>query len=142
MWLEQMLTPDQVLATDACLRGIGGICGKHYFHEELPSEIADDPNLNVAHFEMIAVIIALKSWPHKLRGIWFRILCDNQSMVSVLNTGRARDFKLQQLLREVMWVQALHSFEMQVEYITTKQNRTADILSRAIWGENTCSSLI
>ena len=76
----------------------------------------------------------IKSWPHELRGIWLKILCNNQSVVSVLNTGRARDFKLQQLLREVMWVQALHNFEMQAEYITTKENRTADILSRAHLG--------
>ena len=59
MWLEQMLTHDQVLATDTCLTSIGGNSSKQYFHEKIPLFILDIPDIQIAHLESIAVMIAL-----------------------------------------------------------------------------------
>ena len=47
-----MNTPDEVIATDACLTGIGGISGKQYFHKELLEKILKIPELHITHFEM------------------------------------------------------------------------------------------
>ena len=130
MWLEQMMVPDVVLATDACLTGIVGQCGTRYYHSKIPQEILQWPEASIAHFEMVAVMTALKLWSQKLHGIRFKILCDNQAVVSILNTGKSRDVRLQQLQREIVFLQAQFNFELRSEYITTKQNRIPDLLSR------------
>ena len=52
MWLEQLLTPDAVLATDVCLTGIGGMCKDQYFHEQLPHDITEREDLHIAHFKL------------------------------------------------------------------------------------------
>ena len=59
MWLEQILTPDAVFTTDACLTGIGGMCGEQYFHKEVPDFILEIFGLLVAHLELIAVVVEL-----------------------------------------------------------------------------------
>ena len=130
MWLEQRLKPDTVIATDACLTGIGGQAGKEYFHQEIPNLILEIPGVHITHLEMITVMVALKLLAPKLHGIRLRIYCNNQSVVSILNHGKSKDLKLQELLREVTYIQACYNFEMQAEYIASDQNCIPDILSR------------
>ena len=76
MWLEQRLKPDAVLATDACLTGIGRMSGKNYFHQQIPQDILDTPGVHITHFEMMAVMVALKLWAPTLHWIRFKIYCD------------------------------------------------------------------
>ena len=80
------------------------MCGKFYFHEQIPQSITDIDGIQIAHFEMIAVKVALKLWATQIHGIRFKICCDNQAVVSILNTGISKDHKLQQLLREVVFL--------------------------------------
>ena len=79
MWMEQMLEPDAILATDACLTGIGGQCGRLYFHEEIPVQITEMEDTHIAHYEL--------NLNPLLSGLRFKILCDNQVVSTVLNTA-------------------------------------------------------
>lgn len=71
--------------------------------------------------------------------------CDNQAVVSVVNTGRARDKLLQRCLRWLCHVLAEIDCLIKLKYIDTKENRMADSLSRSHQGEKErlrCDALI
>ena len=88
MWMQQ-LELDSVFATDACLTGIGRVCGDEYFRAPITSQLRQQQNLNIAQLEMLAVYIAISLWGQKYTGVKFAISCDNQVVVKVINKGRS-----------------------------------------------------
>ena len=46
---------------------------------------------NIASLEMINILVALKVWHLQWAGHRVLIHCDNQAVVSVLNTGKSRN---------------------------------------------------
>lgn len=56
--------------------------------------------------------------------------CDNQATVHTINAGRARNRFAQTCLRELFFWCARFDCQIRVEFIGTKQNRMADLLSR------------
>ena len=128
MWMEQFPVPDAIISTDASLRGIGGTFEQSmYFRLTLPPRWR---NVNIAFIEMLAVCVALKVWGQRLRGKHIVIYSDNQSVVSVINSGAAKNLFLQACSREIMWLAAKGSFEIKAAYINTKCNVIPDLLSR------------
>ena len=59
MWMEPLCEQDYVFTTDACLTGIGGFYERNYFHKEIPKEIVVQQGNNIAHLEMLALMVAL-----------------------------------------------------------------------------------
>ena len=58
------------------------------------------------------------------------IHCDNQAVVSVLNTGRSRDVLLSKIARNIfMWLSACN-IDFQVVHVPGKSNTVTDLLSR------------
>ena len=128
MWPTVITEPDSVISTDASLGALGGYNKNNaYFHVRLSAEWK---NKNIAYLEMWALILALKVWGASLRGTKITMLCDNQSVVSVLTYGRSRDIFLQDGMREVAYLCAVHECEIKLQYIPTHVNLVADALSR------------
>ena len=127
MWLMREPKEDRVLATDACLKGYGGVCGKEYFRGRFPKQLQEK---NIATLEIWAVMAALKLWGNQLQGKYFWILVYNEAVASVLNSGRGRDTELQDALREIAFIVATHQFVLKAKHIPGVQNRLPDYLSR------------
>ena len=91
MQLEEWSEPDQILASDACLQGCGGMAKDgEFFHAEFP-EFIQRQCLHINALEMLSLIIALKLWAPRFRGKRLMILCDNNTSVQVLNRGVTKD---------------------------------------------------
>ena len=63
LWLEESRGA-HAFTTDATLEGIGGLYGQEYFMEK-PDELAYytmQDSKNIAHMEMLAIMIAMKVW--------------------------------------------------------------------------------
>ena len=88
IWLHKEPAPDRVLATDACLKGYGGICGNQYFRGRFPIHLRKS---NIALLEILAVMVALKVWWPMLKGCYFWIHVDNEAVAAILNSGASRD---------------------------------------------------
>ena len=133
LWMQYFKTLDSVIATDASLTGLGGVSGTEYFHMDIPGWMYE-LELNIAHFELYALIVGLKLWSPKLKGK--RIVCnvDNMAVCSMVNTGFSRDEHLQDGMREVAFVAATGSFEIYLKYVNTKSNVLPDLLSR--WSQH------
>ena len=130
MWMDQRIHPDSLMAMGACLTGIGAISGKEYLHAEIPLRLVNDPQLSIAHYEMWAIVIGLRKWGKKFKGVRFCIQCDNQAVVDVINKGTARDKRLQQLLRLFVFECAVGKLEVVAKHLMGSLNQVPDLLSR------------
>ncbi|XP_052778852.1 uncharacterized protein LOC128216331 [Mya arenaria] len=130
MKTSQWSTVDQVFSSDACLSGCGAInqCGE-FFHKTFPKCVLEACS-NIAQFECISVVVALKLWSVKWQGLKISIFCDNQAVCSVLNSGRTKDPILQKCLREVAYLACSREFELRAVHLSSASNRLADLLSR------------
>ena len=128
MWPRQLLTPDAVIACDACPVGAGGILwGSEYYRLTFPAEWRDK---NIAYLEMLAIIICLKVWGDKLAGCKVVINSDNESCCYMINNGKSKDLFLQAALREVSFLLATHQVELKLNHVKGTQNSIPDWLSR------------
>ena len=110
---QKWSAPDEVVATDACLQGCGAWFNSHqeFFHAQFP-ETVTSRNLSINALELLTVVVAAKVWGKLWRGLRIVIQCDNETSVTVLNTGRAHNSFLQGCLRELELVAARCEFEI------------------------------
>ena len=135
IWLHKDPVTDSILASDASKKGYGAFLSKHntYLRGEFPKEMQDR---NIADLEMLAVLISLKAWGTRLTGRYFWIHVDNEAVAQVINSGRSRDLFLQNALREITMLAALHQFVIKAKHISGISNRIPDWLSR--WAQTEC----
>lgn len=125
VWSE----PDGIFSTDACLTGCGGLFGKRFFHCAFPDSLLKQYSA-IHHLECIAIIIALRLWGSEWRGLRIRVYCDNEAIVTVLNSGKTKDTLLGRCLRNVWLCTSLNEFELTAVHLPGISNRAADYLSR------------
>ena len=130
MWMIQKKEVDQLIATDSCLVGIGGTCGDRYFHMTLPEWVRQVENVNIAHFELWAILVAIRLWKNYITGHRFVVGCNNQAVATIINTGRAKNGLLQTLLRELTFEVAMAQAEIYAKFVPGWENLLPDILSR------------
>ena len=80
---------------------------------------------------MLALLVALRLWYRKLQGQRVKILCDNSATISLLNSGKAKDIDMQDMLREIVIITATHNIEIFALHVEGVNNRMADVLSRS-----------
>jgi RNase H-like domain found in reverse transcriptase/Integrase zinc binding domain/Integrase core domain len=75
--------------------------------------------------ELLAIVIALRSWRHYLEGSDFKVICstDHRPLQHFMANDQERG-------RQIRWQQFLTSFDLQITYIPGKSNGFADGLSR------------
>ena len=133
MWLEQHPEPNEVFATDASRLGLGGILwDKEYFRMSIPEACRDK---NIAHLEMLALIVGLKAWGKlHLSNKYVVVECDNEAVVTIVNSGKSKDMYLQKCLRELVFLLAKNQVELRAKHIRSESNDVADALSRWKYG--------
>ena len=120
---------DVILSTDSCLVGCGGICGTEYFHVSFPAAISD-LQLPIHSLEMLAVLLGVRVWGHRLQGMRLQIYCDNKPAVCVINSSRTKDAFLATCIRELWLEVSKYGFELRALHLPGEENRVADWLSR------------
>ena len=130
MWMNHRLTVDEIIVTDACLQGIGGFCQGRYFHATIPEWISSLEDLHIAHLELWAIVVAVQLWRTHINGLKFVVGCDNESVMTIINTGYSRDKLLQILLRELMYHLAMGHAEMVAKFVPGHDNIVPDLLLR------------
>ena len=121
--------PDSVFATDACLRGCGGVRDKTYFHACFPRRIVS-LKLPIHDLELLAVVVAVKLWKDEIAGQRVLIYCDNEPSVCAINSGRASQDFTAAGLRELWLTCSLYQIELRAVHLPGCDNRLPDFLSR------------
>ena len=101
--------------------------GSQIFAFPLPLGYRD---YNIAHLEMLNILVALRVWHRCWAKSRVRIACDNEAVVHVLNSGRTRDVTLAAIARTIQLQVATCDINLQVVHIPGKENQIADLLSR------------
>ena len=86
--------------TPAWWVGCGAFVGGEFYSETFPPGVLERQH-NIAHLEMLSVVLALKTWASVWRGQRIRIHCDNSNTCLAIQTGRARDPYMQGCIREL-----------------------------------------
>ena len=103
---------------DASLQGLEAKCGQEIYAIALPIGYQ---NYNIVHLEMINILVVVKTWAPQWQGRKVVIHCDNQAVVSVLNSGHTRDMTLAAMARNINRITAQLDIDLNV---------IADTLSR------------
>ena len=121
-------TPLVTFATDASLDGFGMVWGRKALAGIFMCEFDE---LDITKKEMLTVMAAVKHWFADLSNHKVQIFVDNQACVSLLNYGVTRSPFLASCLREIQFYLAMFNIEVRAQYIPSKQNKLADLCSRA-----------
>ena len=98
-------------------------------------------NYNIAHLEILNIIVALKVWATYWANRRIRIHCNNMAVVEVLNSGKARDSTLSVIARNISLICAIFHIQIVVVHIPGQRNVLADLLSRWQFIANNCTDL-
>ena len=128
----------QVIKLDACLEGLCAICQNPVYSIKIPPKF---DNYSIVHLEMLNILVALRVWSHQWAASKILLKCDNQAVVSVLNSGRIQDSTFGAMARNISMLLAIHDIELQVMHILGSDNKVADLLSRWYITENPAAKL-
>ena len=118
---------NQKLELDACLTGMGGVCGNYVYHLKIERGYG---NLNIVHLEMLNILVALRIFGPQWAKQKLLIKCDNDAVVKVMNSGRTQDQFLGACARNIWFHSALLDIDIKYVHVLGSQNQTADLLSR------------
>ena len=120
------------LHTDASgALGYGGIFESRWFlvtwqpHQQLGT-----PGISIAWQELFAIIVACQIWGELLQEKRIIFNCDNEAVVSMINTKRSRAPKAMDLIRRLTLLTMQYNFYIRAQHIPGKRNEIADSLSR------------
>ena len=128
-YIHTKLYSTDCIQLDACLTGIGGrfnecVYTYQFRHNEIPSMFT------IVHLEMWNVLVALRLWGHMWAKKQIIIECDNEAVVSVVNSGVTKDTGLGALVRNIWLETALKDIQLKLIHVKGKNNQCADLLSR------------
>ena len=112
---------------DASLQGLGARWGHQVYALYIPLGYSD---FSIVHLEMLNILVAIHTWGQKWCGKAVKIACDNQAVVSVLNSGKTRDLTLVAIARNIFMETAQTNIMLKPVHIMGKVNEIADSLSR------------
>ena len=80
--------------------------------------------------ELVPILVSCAIWGPILARKRTEFQCDNQSLVSAINKGSAKDSTVMHLLRCLWFFAALFDIDIMATYIAGVSNEAADMLSR------------
>jgi hypothetical protein len=122
---------DFVVYTDASFK-VMGACVNNWVYEYA----IEGDGSNIAHWEALNLLVALRMWAAKFKHVTVKIFCDNAAAVSVFQTHRASDKILQAIARNIWLLAAIWDIKLHIEHIPGRDDVVTDLLSR--W--RTCSN--
>lgn len=126
---------DIYLHTDAAsTAGFAVVYGSRWMFSPWPLDMPGVPaNIwrnSMAFMELYPIVAAAFVFGHEWRKKKILFICDNTAVVSVLKKGRSKCPYLMKLMRKLTWLALINGFYFSSDYINTKLNISADLLSR------------
>ena len=122
--------------TDACVHGYAGVCGTRWFNAtwtERQEQLARDDGMgrdSMPWKELYAIVAAAATWGHEWARRKVSFVTDCMPVVHAVTKGASRTRRIMQLVRQLHFYSARHSFVYRIEHIAGVDNFVADELSR------------
>ncbi|XP_071059415.1 uncharacterized protein [Pseudochaenichthys georgianus] len=109
--------------------GFGGFFQGEWFAGSWPPSFPNHASSSALH-EIFPIAVACHVWGH----LWFRkrisVLCDNQSVVEIINKARSQCSDIMPFMRSITRSSIIHNFIITARHIPGHLNVVADSLSR------------
>ena len=79
---------------------------------------------------MFNILVAIRVWASEWQSKNIEIFCDNEAVVTVLNTGKTRDNWLATISRNIFMESSKFDISLKFTHVQGKSNQVADLLSR------------
>ena len=109
---------DGTIDLDASLQGLGAVWGSHIYALDVPLGYL---SFQIVHLEMLNILVALRAWGSQWLHKRISIVCDNEAVVCVLNSGKAKDLTLAAIARNIQLLLATYNIEIVVRHIPGKK---------------------
>ena len=128
--LTQLLQTSALInCGDAQPMGGGAYFASEYWSRPFPRWL-QDPTIPIHIKEFWVVLVSAWVWGERWRGRVVYVFCDNDAVVETLTNQKPSDQKLQELLREYLYIVCTRGFTPKFRKIGTKENEVADFISR------------
>ena len=128
--LEDLVEIDaNVNCGDAQMLGGGSYYRGEYWSRPFPSWLQDS-QVFIHLKEFYVVLVSAWLWGDSWRGKLIYIFSDNDSVVETLLKEKPKDTRMQELLREFLYIVCVKGFTPVFRKIGTKANMEADYMSR------------
>ena len=128
--LEQLLDSSALVnCGDAQPMGGGSYYGSEYWSRPFPRWL-QDTRIAIHIKEFYVALVSAWLWGESWRGKVVYVFCDNEAVVETLENQKPKDPKLQELLREYLYIVCTRGFTPKFRKIGTKANEVADFISR------------
>lgn len=125
-------TPSLAISTDAAKSGFGVFSPSSDEWASGSWSLAELDNSSTAHWETAAILIACDLFGPRVSGGILHVFSDSKAAESVLNSCRAHDLRMFELLRYAVSLQLRHNFRLVVRHIDGVSNGQADHISRTL----------
>ena len=110
---------------------MGGIYDTQVYTIPIPAHLQ---NQTIASLEMLNILVALKLWAPLWSNKRILFECDNQAVVTVLQSGKTREHTLALYARNILMLASCFNIDIKVIHILGSDNKVADLLSR--WSDS------
>ena len=97
------------LFTDASNTGMGGVFQNKWFSAQWPHYMAGN-NCSTNFQEIFAIFTTI--WASKLRNKQLLIHCDNETVVSIINSGTCKSSNMMTVVRKIFFICAKHNISI------------------------------
>ena len=134
-FLESSTTPspDLELYTDAASTiGFGGFFQGKWFQGHWPPHLHLDKGkgISIEWQELFPIVVACAIWHPFFAGKRLQFWCDNESVVSIINSGHSKAPRIMDLVRFLVLISMRHNFLVRARHVPGVSNEIADALSR------------
>ena len=123
---------------DASLESLGGSYDNYIYALQIPKGFQ---GYNIAHLEILNIVVALKVWGQALANKSIEIRCDNLAVVGILSLGKARDIIMATCARNIWLLAAIYNINVIVTHIRDCDKFVVDLLSRWFQTQDNCEKL-
>ena len=128
--LSQLLETNALVnCGDAQVWGGGSYFEGEYWSRSFPPWL-QDPDVGIHLKEFYVVLASCWLWGDKWTGSLVYLFCDNDAVVETLDKEKPKDSRMQDLLREFLYIVCTKKFTPIFRKIGTKENFVADFISR------------
>ena len=124
-------TPDLELYTDAASTvGFGGYFNGKWFQGRWPPHLLIDKRkgISIEWQELFAIVIARALWYPQFAGKRLQFWCDNESVVTIINSGHSKVPRIMDLVRFLVLISMKHNFLVRARHVPGVSNEIADAL--------------
>jgi hypothetical protein len=89
--IDKNFYPHITMYLDASSAGLGAYWENNVYQLSLDGSF----QANIAYYEAVNIVVAIKTWGHTLQGKRIKVWCDNSAAVAVINLGRGHNSSMQ-----------------------------------------------